>query len=163
MKFEQHSETTYYASGNYTATGVLIKLERKALSHILQIILPSAMFVAVSWISFLMEMESGERAGLLVTLFLVLVSMFLSVVSEAPKAQFVTAKEIWMMACIVFVFLAIAEYGIILSTQKKGKNKKLCPTLKACSKVIQSNLCVCACSIFAEPKKKCILRTALFI
>ena len=63
MKFEQHSETTYYASGNYTATGVLIKLERKALSHILQIILPSAMFVAVSWISFLMEMESGERAG----------------------------------------------------------------------------------------------------
>ena len=63
VKFEQHSETTYYASGNYTATGVLIKLERKALSHILQIILPSAMFVAVSWISFLMEMESGERAG----------------------------------------------------------------------------------------------------
>ena len=135
MKFEQHSETTYYASGNYTATGVLIKLERKALSHILQIILPSAMFVAVSWISFLMEMESGERAGLLVTLFLVLVSMFLSVVSEAPKAQFVTAKEIWMMACIVFVFLAIAEYGIILSTQKKGKNEKLFPILKVCSKV----------------------------
>ena len=85
------------------------------------------MFVAVSWISFLMEMGGGERAGLLVTLFLVLVSMFLSVVTEAPKASFVTAKEIWMMVCMLFVFLAIAEYGTILVLPKKSAKKKLTP------------------------------------
>ena len=45
------------------------------------------MFVVVSWISFLMPLNGGERAGLLVTLFLVLVSMFLQVVTTAPKGK----------------------------------------------------------------------------
>ena len=49
--------------------------------------MPSAMFVVVSWISFLMPLNGGERAGLLVTLFLVLVSMFLTVVTTAPKGK----------------------------------------------------------------------------
>ena len=78
---------TIYASGNYSVAGFWIKLERKIISHILQIIMPSAMFVVVSWISFLMPLNGGERAGLLVTLFLVLVSMFLSVVTTAPKGM----------------------------------------------------------------------------
>ena len=46
------------------------------------------MFVVVSWISFLMPLNGGERAGLLVTLFLVLVSMFLAVVENAPKGKY---------------------------------------------------------------------------
>ena len=75
-------------------------------------------------------MGGGERAGLLVTLFLVLVSMFLSVVTEAPKASFVTAKEIWMMVCMLFVFLAIAEYGTILVLPKKSAKKKLNPDVE---------------------------------
>ena len=49
--------------------------------------MPSGMFVIVSWISFLMPLGGGERAGLLVTLFLVLVSMFLQVVTTAPKGE----------------------------------------------------------------------------
>ena len=65
-------------------------LERKIVSHLLQIIMPSAMFVVVSWISFLMPLNGGERAGLLVTLFLVLVSMFLTVVTTAPKGKFIS-------------------------------------------------------------------------
>ena len=52
--------------------------------------MPSAMFVVVSWISFLMPLNGGERAGLLVTLFLVLVSMFLTVVTTAPKGKFIS-------------------------------------------------------------------------
>ena len=78
---------TVYASGNYSVAGFWVILERKVTSHILQIIMPSAMFVVVSWISFLMPLNGGERAGLLVTLFLVLVSMFLQVVVTAPKGK----------------------------------------------------------------------------
>ena len=58
------------------------------LNLVLQFILPSAMFVVVSWISFFMPLNGGERAGLLVTLFLVLVTMFLQVVTTAPKGIF---------------------------------------------------------------------------
>ena len=83
---------TIYASGNYSVAGFWVVLERKIVSHLLQIIMPSAMFVVVSWISFLMPLEGGERAGLLVTLFLVLVSMFLTVVTTAPKGKFIKEK-----------------------------------------------------------------------
>ena len=75
-------------------------LERKIVSHLLQIIMPSAMFVVVSWISFLMPLNGGERAGLLVTLFLVLVSMFLTVVTTAPKGKFSFFQNLHIVICI---------------------------------------------------------------
>ena len=42
--------------------------------------------------------------ALLVTLFLVLVNIFNNVTTNSPKAQGLTAIEIWMLACILFVF-----------------------------------------------------------
>ena len=78
---------TVYASGNYSVSGFYVILERKAFNLVLQFIMPSAMFVVVSWISFFMPLNGGERAGLLVTLFLVLVTMFLQVVTTAPKGK----------------------------------------------------------------------------
>ena len=42
--------------------------------------------------------------ALLVTLFLVLVNIFNNVTTNSPKAEGLTAIEIWMLACILFVF-----------------------------------------------------------
>ena len=52
-----------FPSGDYSVTGFWINLERKVMSHFLQIFLPSGSFVMVSWISFLMPLDAGERAG----------------------------------------------------------------------------------------------------
>ena len=82
-----NEKLTVYASGNYSVSGFYVILERKAFNLVLQFIMPSAMFVVVSWISFFMPLNGGERAGLLVTLFLVLVTMFLQVVTTAPKGK----------------------------------------------------------------------------
>lgn len=103
--------------------GFWVRLDRIILGHLLQIIMPSAMFVIVSWISFLMPLNGGERAGLLVTLFLVLVSMFLTVVTTAPKAGTLTAMETWVVGCLVFVFLALIEYGLVLKVMSESKVK----------------------------------------
>ena len=78
MGLSDFEKITNFPSGKYSVTGFWIVLERKMTSHLLQMIMPSAMFVIVSWISFLMPLDSGERASLLVTVLLVLVSMFLS-------------------------------------------------------------------------------------
>ena len=112
-----------FSVGNYSVTGFWIVLERKMASHLLQMILPSAMFVIVSWISFLMPLDSGERASLLVTVLLVLVSMFLSVLSTAPKASTLTAMEVWVVSCLILVFFAVAEYGLLLHTTSKEVSK----------------------------------------
>ena len=53
VKIEELTELeklTIYASGNYSVAGFWVVLERKIVSHLLQIIMPSAMFVVVSWI-----------------------------------------------------------------------------------------------------------------
>ena len=52
--------------------------------------------------------------ALLITLFLVLVNIFNNVTTNTPKAEGLTAIEAWMLACILFVFAALAEYAAIL-------------------------------------------------
>ena len=82
-------------------------LERHFTSYIITYYLPSGLFVMVSWISFLIppDIVTG-RMALLITLFLflVLVSIFNNIKSNSPKAEGLTAVEIWMLACILFVF-----------------------------------------------------------
>ena len=52
--------------------------------------------------------------ALLVTLFLVLVNIFNAITSNMPKAEGLTAIEVWMLTCILFVFGALIEYAYIL-------------------------------------------------
>ena len=56
---------------------------------------------------------SGERASLLVTILLVLVSMFLSVLTTAPKASTLTAMEVWVVSCLVCIFDFIYLFPMI--------------------------------------------------
>ena len=63
------------------------------------------LFVVVSWISFVVPPDViPGRMALLITLFLVLVNIFNNINSNSPKAEGLTAIEIWMLACILFVF-----------------------------------------------------------
>lgn len=54
------------------------------------------------------------RMALLVTLFLMLVNISTSATSLSPKSDKINALQIWLLNCIVFVFLALMEYAIIL-------------------------------------------------
>jgi len=60
--------------------------------------------------------------ALLITLFLVLINIFNNITTNSPKAEGLTAIEIWMLACILFVFGSLIEYALILF--KKQKNYK---------------------------------------
>ena len=67
-------------SGAYAACGFQIRLVRKTMQYLVQVYLPSCMFVVVSWVSFLIKPEVVPgRMALLVTLFLVLINIFNSV------------------------------------------------------------------------------------
>ena len=66
MKIEgllEDEKLLIFPAGNFSVTGFWIILERKIMTHLLQIIVPSGIFVVVSWISFLMPLDGGERAG----------------------------------------------------------------------------------------------------
>ena len=92
-------------AGNYSVTGFEVTLRRKMSHYIITYYFPAMMFVSVSWISFLVPPESVPgRMTILVTVFLVLVNIFNNINSNSPKAEGLTAIEIWMLACILFVF-----------------------------------------------------------
>ncbi|XP_040575478.1 glycine receptor subunit alpha-2-like [Lepeophtheirus salmonis] len=119
-------ETHYLALGmNYSVAGFQIILTRKVSFYIVTYYLPSALFVLVSWISFLVNPEViPGRMTLLVTIFLVLINIFNTIQTNSPKADGLTAIEAWVIACIIFVFGALGEYTVILL---KIKIKKIYP------------------------------------
>ena len=57
--------------------------------------------------------------ALLITLFLVLINIFNNITTNSPKAEGLTAIEIWMLACILFVFGSLIEYAVILYRKQK--------------------------------------------
>ena len=69
-------ELFFHFSGNYSVTGFQMTMTRRMSHYMITYYLPSSLFVVVSWTSFLIPSEDIQgRMALLVTLFLVLVSI----------------------------------------------------------------------------------------
>merc|ERR1719189_3420786 len=69
----------------------------------------------MSWVSFFVPPDIvPARIVLLVTLCLVLINMFNSTTTRIPVSNAVTAMEVWLLACMLLVFLSLVEYAIIL-------------------------------------------------
>jgi len=119
-------------SGHYAACGFQIRLERKQMQYIVQVYLPSVMFVIVSWVSFLIKPEVVPgRMALLVTLFLVLINIFNSVREQAPISSRLNAIDLYLVVCIFLVFGALMEYAVILLLLKKRRKPRRMHTIDA--------------------------------
>ena len=120
-KIEAFSENiTYVDWGNqtYSVVGFHLQLERHYAQYLLSYYFPSLIFVAVSWISFTIPPEIVPgRMGLLVTLLLVLVNLFGTVIQTKPPTKKPTNLDVWMLACIVFVCGALFSYAALLFRQ----------------------------------------------
>merc|ERR1712013_564315 len=112
-------------SGIYSACGFQVKLQRKQMQYVVQVYLPSFMFVVTSWVSFLIKPEVVPgRMALLVTLFLVLINIFNSVREQAPISSRLNAVDLYLVVCVFFVFSALMEYAAILMLLKKRRKPK---------------------------------------
>merc|ERR1712106_694742 len=112
-------------SGTYAACGIQVRFQRKQMQFIVQVYLPSFMFVIVSWVSFLINPHVVPgRMGLLVTLFLVLINIFNSVREQAPISSRLNAIDLYLVVCIFLVFGALMEYAVILLLLKKRRKPK---------------------------------------
>lgn len=77
---------------------------------------PTGLLVLISWISFFIppDLVPG-RMALLVTIFLMLVNIDNTGNTDHPKAEGLTAMELWIVACMIFVAMALFEYAILLN------------------------------------------------
>ena len=63
------------------------------------------------------------RLGFLLTIFLVLVNMFMGILYIVPMTDGINFMALWLLTCIFFVFAALLEYAIILSHKSIMANK----------------------------------------
>ena len=108
-------QTYQTENGNFTYCGFNIILRRTRTQILFQVYVTSALFIIVSWVSFLIKPEVVPgRMGLLITIFLVLINIFNGVKSNAPASSSLNAVDLYLIVCIGHVFVALVEYAIIL-------------------------------------------------
>ena len=74
------------------------------------------MLVVLAWMSFIVPPDIVPgRMGLLVTVFLMLINILISVKQDAPHSNgLFNAADVFVVACICHVFLGFIEYAIVL-------------------------------------------------
>ena len=111
--------TAIYHLKRYAVCGVKISLNRTRMQTFFQVYLTSILFVAVSWVSFIIKPDVVPgRMGLLVTIFLVLINIFTGVKSNAPVSLSLNAIDLYLVICIGLVFSALVEYAIVLFKER---------------------------------------------
>ena len=112
----QYHTTEVYGS-LWATCGFQMVFTRKKIAIFCQVYLTSTLLVFVSWVSFLINPNSVPgRMGLLVTVFLVLINIFIGVKGNSPTSSgFLSAIDIFLVVCLGHVFCAILEYAIVMT------------------------------------------------
>ena len=113
--YHTYRDTEIFNSKTYAVCGFNVSLKRTRIQTFFQMYFISILFVAVSWVSFLIKPDRVPgRMGVLVTIFLVLVNLFNGFKHNAPVSKSLNAMDVYMLGCISLVFLALVEYAIIM-------------------------------------------------
>ncbi|XP_075912674.1 glycine receptor subunit alpha-2-like [Petromyzon marinus] len=103
--------TKNFSTGNFTCVRATFSLRRKIGYYMLQIYIPTLLIVIISWAAFWVNMESAPaRVALGMTTILTMTTQSSGSRTSLPKLSYATAMDVWMTACMVFVFAAFLEY-----------------------------------------------------
>ena len=107
----------------WATCGFQIELMRKKTQIFVQVYLTSGLLVILAWVSFIIPPDLlPGRMGLLVTVFLMLLTLFISVKRDAPPSNgFLNAVDIFLVSCICHVFFGFIEYAVVLFLSKNTK------------------------------------------
>ncbi|XP_027194314.2 glycine receptor subunit alpha-2-like [Dermatophagoides pteronyssinus] len=105
------TNTTYIHTGTYSRLIAIFYIRRKFTQSLLDVFIPIALFVIVSWGSFWIEITAAPaRITLGVTIMLTMVTMARSAREKLPEISYIHSLDIWILSCIIFVFASIVEY-----------------------------------------------------
>ena len=115
---------SYDDGEQWSTTGFEIRLKRRRSEFFWNYMFPSGLCVVVSWVTFILPKKNVEgRIAILITMILVLVTIFNGVLEKTPRADSnLTALAIWMLSMFSFVFCAFVAYCIQLILKMGIKN-----------------------------------------
>uniref|UniRef100_A0A1I7Y636 Neur_chan_LBD domain-containing protein n=1 Tax=Steinernema glaseri TaxID=37863 RepID=A0A1I7Y636_9BILA len=115
-----------YATGVWSCATAEFKVDREIMHHVIQSYVPTALIVVISWFSFWLDVEAVPgRVSLSITTLLTLATQSSAARMALPQASYVKAIDVWMGACMTFVFSAMIEFTVVnYCCRRKPKEKK---------------------------------------
>ncbi|XP_064609322.1 glycine receptor subunit alpha-3-like [Liolophura sinensis] len=115
----------YGTADEFTCLRSNIYLERDHGYFILQVYIPSALIVLLSWVSFFLNVDAvPARISLGVLTVLTLTTQSSTLQASLPQVSYVKALDAWLATCLCFVFAALLEFAAVnvLSRQNKSES-----------------------------------------
>ncbi|CAF4487879.1 unnamed protein product [Rotaria sp. Silwood1] len=123
--FEQRYCNRTTATGSFTCLLVVLHLKRLFGYYLVQVYIPSMLIVILSFVSFWIDHKSVPArisVGLLTVLTVTTQSS--GIRSQLPRVSYIKAIDVWMSACLVFVFAGLLEYALVNVIARKGELKQ---------------------------------------
>lgn len=101
---------------------------RKYGYHLIQEFIPSALIVMLSWVSFWISLDAvPARISLGLLSVLTMTTQSSGSRANLPEVSYIKAIDIWMSACMLFVFAALIEYALVNVLDRKQRRRTLHP------------------------------------
>ncbi|XP_069753856.1 gamma-aminobutyric acid receptor subunit gamma-2 isoform X7 [Narcine bancroftii] len=115
-------------SGDYVVMSVYFDLSRRMGYFTIQTYIPCTLTVVLSWVSFWINKDAvPARTSLGITTVLTMTTLSTIARKSLPKVSYVTAMDLFVSVCFIFVFAALIEYGTLhyFVSNRKPKPPKL--------------------------------------
>ncbi|MPC14208.1 Glutamate-gated chloride channel alpha [Portunus trituberculatus] len=104
--------------GTYPALAFRVHLTRRLSYMLLQVYLPSGLFVVVSFVSLLVPADAiPGRMTLCITTILTMQS--------TPRVSYVRAIDVWLLSCLSFVSIVLLEFGAVIKLLEMEKSGRI--------------------------------------
>ncbi|KAI3413442.1 Neurotransmitter-gated ion-channel transmembrane region [Globodera pallida] len=104
------------ASGTYARLYFEVIVSRNIGFYLMNIVIPSMLIVAISWVSFWLSREaSPARVGLGVTTVLTMTTLITTTNNTMPKVSYIKGLDVFLNFCFIMVFAALVEYAIVIA------------------------------------------------
>ncbi|XP_059152854.1 glycine receptor subunit alpha-2-like [Physella acuta] len=105
---------TYKETGSFSCVQGNFILARDVGYYIIQVYVPSVLIVILSWVSFWLDVEAiPARISLGVLTVLTMTTQSSGARASLPRVSYVKAIDVWMAACLFFVFASLLEFAYI--------------------------------------------------
>ncbi|XP_078534363.1 gamma-aminobutyric acid receptor subunit gamma-1 [Lissotriton helveticus] len=101
-------------SGDYVIMTIFFDLSRRMGYFTIQTYIPCILTVVLSWVSFWINKDAvPARTSLGITTVLTMTTLSTFARKSLPKVSYITAMDLFVSVCFIFIFAALVEYGTL--------------------------------------------------